>query len=69
MYVYGFVSLAPVVFGRGLVVARRGGRHGDCELYLMIGIDEVGMEIENAFLLLLPLQQLAAAAQTNESGR
>jgi predicted membrane chloride channel (bestrophin family) len=30
--------------------------------YVLVGIDEVGMEIENAFQL-LPLQQLAAAAQ------
>ena len=30
--------------------------------YVFIGIDEVGMEIENAFQL-LPLQQLAAASQ------
>jgi predicted membrane chloride channel (bestrophin family) len=30
--------------------------------YVLVGIDEVGMEIENAFRL-LPLQQLAAAAQ------
>ena len=30
--------------------------------YVFVGLDEVGMEIENAFQL-LPLQQLAAATQ------
>ena len=30
--------------------------------YVFVGLDEVGMEIENVFRL-LPLQQLAAAAQ------
>ena len=30
--------------------------------YVLIGIDEVGMEIENAFQL-LPIQQLASAVQ------
>lgn len=32
--------------------------------YVLVGIDEVGMEIENVFLL-LPLQQVAAACQND----